>query len=116
MNPIFEAAGIPNIGNTASQATHLDLISFPLDAGGINDYQGDVFLMAKMGLTKLGVVVLDIPSAATILGSLQPAFDAATLNGKKIEMVGTVKIPLTVSDFDPMLRPSKTMVRKASKR
>jgi branched-chain amino acid transport system substrate-binding protein len=103
INPILEAAGIANIGNNASAASDLSSpISFPLNSGGINAYQGAAFAMAKMGLVKLGVVSLDIPSAATILGALKPAFDAAkTPDGKSVEMVSSIKVPLTASDFAP---------------
>jgi ABC-type branched-subunit amino acid transport system substrate-binding protein len=103
INPILQHAGIPNIGNTPVQTTDFDSpISFPIQSGAINDYQGDIFAMAQAGISKIGVALLDLPTVTAVAATLHAAFAAAkTPAGGRVKDTGSVSIPVTASDFTP---------------
>jgi ABC-type branched-subunit amino acid transport system substrate-binding protein len=110
INPILQQAGIPNIGNSPIETSDFSSpISFPIDAGGLANFQGDVFALAKMGLSKVAVAVIDTPTAAPIVASLAAAIKTAkTPDGTPVKLVATVKIPITVSDFTPYSQTLKS--------
>ena len=68
-----------------------------------------MFALARMGITKQAIVVLDVASAAPITDSLAAAIKVAkTPNGTPVQLVGTVKIPITASDFTPYSQTLKS--------
>jgi ABC-type branched-subunit amino acid transport system substrate-binding protein len=103
INPILQQAGIPNVGNTPVQTTDFNNpISFPIQSGAIDDYQGDIFALAQSGVSKIGVALLDLPTVTAVAATLHSAFAAAkTPGGGKVQDAGSVSIPVTASDFTP---------------
>jgi ABC-type branched-subunit amino acid transport system substrate-binding protein len=103
VNPILQQAGIANIGNTPVQTSDFSSpISFPIQSGAIDDYQGDIFAMAQAGVSKIGVALLDLPTVTAVNATLPAAFAAAkTPAGAQAKDVGSVSIPVTASDFTP---------------
>jgi ABC-type branched-subunit amino acid transport system substrate-binding protein len=103
VNPILQQAGIANIGNTPVQTSDFSSpISFPIQSGAIDDYQGDIFAMAQAGISKIGVALLDLPTVTAVNATLPAAFAAAkTSAGAQVTDVGSVSIPVTASDFTP---------------
>ena len=110
INPILQQAGIPNIGNSPIETSDFSSpISFPIDAGGLANFQGDVFALAKMGISKVAIAVLDTPTAAPITASLAAAIkQAKTPDGTPVKLVATVKTPITASDFTPYSQALKS--------
>jgi branched-chain amino acid transport system substrate-binding protein len=101
VNPILQAADIPNVGDGVVAPTDLTSpISFPLGAGTVLEFRGLGMEMAQAGISKIGVLQLNNPqgtSASLPLVNLLKSRE--TPLGNDTSYTGVVFLPLTTSDY-----------------
>jgi ABC-type branched-subunit amino acid transport system substrate-binding protein len=98
--PIFDQAGIPEVGPFVfSQEEGTLPTSFPWQGGNTNRLAGLIFGVKRRGLHSLYIAVWDVPGERALIPL---AYNVARLAG--IDIVGTELIPSVATNFTPYIQ------------
>jgi ABC-type branched-subunit amino acid transport system substrate-binding protein len=94
----YAAAGIPRFAISPGQDDFGDLNSYPFDAGGTGTSLMMPQALIDQGVTKIGVIRVDIPAAAQLAG-----FIAAVFGDNGVEVVADIPVPAGTTDYSQFI-------------
>jgi branched-chain amino acid transport system substrate-binding protein len=95
---VFEAAGMPRIGNPSSNADLASPVTYAFGAGAAGTTIMMVPPLLREGITKIAAIHVDTPTFTSLTAALEPMLDASGA-----EMVATIPVPAGTTDFQQFI-------------